>query len=59
MYLVGFIIRIYHDSRSPERQIKNNCNYIPTSSYMLLWLVCGQISVLIGKGGMHRFNFVI
>ena len=22
MYLVGFIIRIYHDARSPERQIK-------------------------------------
>jgi len=24
MYLVGFIIRIYHDARSPERQIKNS-----------------------------------
>ena len=22
MHLVGFIIRIYHDARSPERQIK-------------------------------------
>ena len=22
--LVGFIIRIYHDARSPERQIKND-----------------------------------
>ena len=22
MYLVGFIIRIYHDARSPERQIR-------------------------------------
>ena len=22
VYLVGFIIRIYHDARSPERQIK-------------------------------------
>ena len=22
MYLVGFIIRIYHDARSPERQIE-------------------------------------
>jgi len=23
MHLVGFIIRIYHDARSPERQIHN------------------------------------
>ena len=23
MHLVGFIIRIYHDPRSPERQIEN------------------------------------
>ena len=22
LYLVGFIIRIYHDARSPERQIR-------------------------------------
>ena len=29
MYLVGFIIRIYHDARSPERQIE-------LSIYMLI-----------------------
>jgi hypothetical protein len=23
VYLVGFLIRIYHDARSPERQIDN------------------------------------
>ena len=28
MHLAGFVIRIYHDSRSPERQIANNvCIY--------------------------------
>ena len=25
MHLVGFIIRIYHDARSPERQCVHNC----------------------------------
>jgi len=25
MYLVGFIIRIYHDARSPERLIWETC----------------------------------
>ena len=24
MHLVGFIIRIYHDARSPERQVQNS-----------------------------------
>jgi len=29
VHLVGFIIRIYHDARSPERQIPyENCVYI-------------------------------
>jgi len=27
VYLVGFIIRIYHDARSPERQIRVHDNY--------------------------------
>ena len=26
LHLVGFIIRIYHDARSPERQIRNDEN---------------------------------
>jgi len=25
VYLVGFILRIYHDARSPERQIQAIC----------------------------------
>ena len=25
MHLVGFILRIYHDARSPERQISVQC----------------------------------
>ena len=29
MYLVGFIIRIYHDGRSPKRQIRNNSEQVP------------------------------
>ena len=28
MHLVGFIIRIYHDARSPERQKKKDKNDI-------------------------------
>ena len=28
MHAVGFVIRIYHDARSPESQIKNVYNYI-------------------------------
>jgi len=50
VHLVGFIIRIYHDARSPESQIKNTCNYIPTSFCMLSCFVCGQISVFNRKG---------
>jgi len=28
MHLVGFIIRIYYDARSPERQLPFNCIHI-------------------------------
>ena len=45
MHLVGFIISIYHDAQSPERQIKNTCSYTPTPPYMLLWLIYAQTSV--------------
>jgi len=30
MHLVGFIIRIYHDKRSPQRQIDCNMLSVPT-----------------------------
>ena len=30
MHLVGFIIRIYHDVRSPERQIDNDLLRAPS-----------------------------
>ena len=29
MHLVGFIIRIYHDARSPERQTIEQYSYFP------------------------------
>ena len=32
MHLIGFIIRIYHDERSPERQI-HNCVLIVVLTY--------------------------
>ena len=38
MHLVGFIIRIYHDARSPERQILSTVLLKPTS--LLLFSVC-------------------
>jgi len=31
MHLVGFIIRIYQDARSPERQIRNDALNVVTS----------------------------
>jgi hypothetical protein len=30
--LVGFIIRIYHDARSPERKLKNKALYVSDNS---------------------------
>ena len=36
MHLVGFIIRIYHDARSPERQIP----------HLRLWLLTPLLTVL-------------
>jgi hypothetical protein len=30
MHLFGFITRIYHDTRSPERQINNSISLKPT-----------------------------
>jgi len=36
MHLVGFIIRIYHDARSPERLTDNMCftEWLKTEKYM-------------------------
>ena len=31
VHLVGFIIRIYHDPRSPERQISLSCSEEPAT----------------------------
>jgi len=49
--LVGFIIRIYHDARSPERQIsaefvtRANCEYIVRTA---LWT---NTDLIIDRGG--------
>ena len=50
MHLVGFIIRIYHDARSPERQILITFTYfiavycifikVYNSSMANMWLYC-------------------
>ena len=35
VHLFGFIIRIYNDARSPERQILNGCFKVSSSSFQL------------------------
>jgi len=35
VHLVGFIIRIYHDARSPERQIIGNCVDVSADCHVL------------------------
>ena len=37
MHLIGFIVRIYHNARSPERQIQS------------LWVVADFVLVMCGK----------
>jgi len=36
VHLVGFIIRIYHDARSPERQIRNLFIYLDSNNVLRL-----------------------
>jgi len=41
VHLVRFIIRIYHDARSPECQITANvdyCGYLDISHFILIYL---------------------
>ena len=37
MHLVGFIIRIFHNARSPERQIQNKTIYENASFYLTVF----------------------
>ena len=41
MHLVGFIIRIYHDARSPERQLPEK--YSLANAVMNLRVPCGEL----------------
>jgi len=54
MHLVGFIIRIYHDARSPERQI-NNFNSQDSSHYP--FLTQGHITSIILTEIAIIFNY--
>ena len=37
MHLVGFIIRIYHNARSPERQIRSQDSWFPDCVVLTYW----------------------
>ena len=51
VHLVGFIIRIYYDARSPERQtqltvaFRNFANSLTTPSSLGLFFVCADLRV--------------
>jgi len=48
VHLVGFIIRIYYDARSPERQIRSPVVYV-------LSLMVGSIEVKAVTSGFQEF----
>jgi len=57
MHLVGFIIRIYHDARSPGRQIKKceELKLVPIYIYIYTRVcvcVCVNIDIS-GEGDLH------
>jgi len=39
MYLIGFIISIYHDARSPERQILCLFRLVEKESFVAPWSI--------------------
>ena len=50
MHLVGFIIRIYHDARSPERQIRAN--------HYAFFIQSSVISYLLGQNHLLSTLFL-
>ena len=48
MHLVGFVIRIYHDARSPERQIKIFSNSFTTFVHVTDSFFALHLIVLLG-----------
>jgi len=49
VHLVGFIIRLYHDARSPERQIRKEF-FVHILSAVIWWRVCSS-----GVSGKLRY----
>ena len=59
MHLVGFIIRIYHDSRSPKRQ---NPEYSKSKNYVSVYFCVQQLYCPFLDGPLlflfHSFAFI-
>ena len=59
MHLVGFIIRIYHDARSPERQIHGKVYRVGGLSFTVSTLKYVQIYTIVSYKGIIEYTIVV
>ena len=55
MHLIGFIIRIYHDARSPERQIKKKMCFDSCVDILRYVLLCWRLSSTVSFAAQIHF----